>query len=98
MEFFNISTPLEGKETITELLQYKNVTINRIVSNRIENGQWYDQEEDEWLILIKGAALLMIDNEEKRLKAGDTLFIAAHELHRVLSTSENALWITVHIA
>ncbi len=98
MEFFNIATPLEGTETITELLEHKNVTINRIVSNRVENGQWYDQEEDEWLILLEGAALLLVDDEEKRLKAGDTLFIPAHELHRVISTSENALWITVHIA
>ncbi|MGB5966215.1 MAG: cupin domain-containing protein [Sulfurimonadaceae bacterium] len=98
MNLFNISTPLEGEETITELLQHKNVTINGIVSNRLSDGSWYDQDEDEWLILVAGAALLLLDDEEKRLKAGDTLFIPAHQLHRVLSTSENALWLTVHIS
>lgn len=98
MNFFNITKPVEGTETINELLQYKNVTINRVVSNRLNNGSWYDQEEDEWLLLIRGVALLLIDNEEKTLKSGDTLFIPAHELHRVISTSDDALWLTVHIA
>jgi len=98
MNFFNISTPVEGTETTTELLKHENVTINRIVSNRVENGSWYDQDEDEWLILLEGAALLLLDDDEKTLKAGDTLFIPAHTLHRVLSTSENALWLTVHIS
>ena len=98
MNLFNITTPVDGAEIITELLQHKNVTINRIVSNRLSNGSWYDQEEDEWLVLVEGAALLLIDDEEKTLKAGDTLFIPAHQLHRVISTSDNALWLTVHIS
>ncbi|MEE8588539.1 MAG: cupin domain-containing protein [Sulfurimonadaceae bacterium] len=98
MNLFNITTPVDGAEMITELLQHKNVTINRIVSNRLTNGSWYDQDEDEWLVLVEGAALLLIDDEEKTLKAGDTLFIPAHQLHRVISTSDNALWLTVHIS
>ena len=97
MNFFDIKKPNEGVEAITELLQHKNVTIKRVVSNRLDKGSWYDQDEDEWLILVEGAAILFIDDEEKTLKAGDTLFIPAHELHRVISTSDNALWLTVHI-
>jgi cupin 2 domain-containing protein len=97
MNFFNISTPFEGTENITELLQHGNVTINRIVSNRLNSGAWYDQEEDEWLVLLEGTALLLIGSEEKRLKTGDTLFIPAHQLHKVISTSENTLWLTVHM-
>ncbi len=98
MNFFNITAPVDGAETTAELLQHKNVTINRVCSNSLENGSWYDQNEDEWLVLIRGAAILLIDDEEKALKSGDTLFIPAHELHRVISTSDNALWLTVHIA
>ena len=97
MNFFNIAKPVEGTENTTELLQHKNVTINRIVSNRLENGSWYDQDEDEWLVLIRGAALLMVDNEEKTLRSGDTLFIPEGQLHKVISTSDDALWLTVHI-
>ena len=97
MNFFNTIAPREGEETITELLRHNNVTINRIASNRLSDGAWYDQEEDEWLMLVKGAALLLLDNEEIQLKAGDTLFIPAQQLHKVVSTSEDALWLTVHI-
>lgn len=98
MNFFNINIPREGEEAITELLQQKNVTINRIASNRLSEGSWYEQEEDEWLVLFQGEALLILDNEEVRLKAGDTLFIPAQQLHKVVSTSTDALWLTVHIA
>lgn len=97
MNFFDINTPREGEEAITKLLQHKNVTINRIASNRLSDGSWYDQEEDEWLILLKGEALLILENEEVLLKAGDTLFIPAQQLHKVVSTSTDALWLTVHI-
>lgn len=97
MNFFVINTPREGEEAITKLLQHKNVTINRIASNRLSDGSWYDQEEDEWLILLKGEALLILENEEVLLKAGDTLFIPAQQLHKVVSTSTDALWLTVHI-
>ncbi len=90
--------PKEGDELLSKLLSSEKVTINRIVSNQLENGGWYEQEEDEWLILLEGEAILEMDSEEITLKKGDTLFIEAMILHRVKKTSTNALWLTVHIS
>lgn len=98
VNYLNYKKPDFGAETITKLLELKNVTINRIVSNSISDGAWYDQEEDEWLVLLQGGAVLFVEDEEITLKAGDTLLIPANQLHRVVSTSDNALWLTVHIA
>jgi len=98
MNLYDYDIPEEKHEILTELLSHKNVTINRIVSNSLENGEWYDQSDDEWLILLEGEAVIAFESSEKQLQEGDTLFIAAHQRHRVKNTSEKALWLTVHIA
>jgi len=89
-------TPQSG-ETITTLLEHKNVKINRIVSSSDLEPIEYIQEEDEWLIVIKGEARLRIDNEDKTLRKGDTLFIPAKTPHSILNTENDTVWLTVHI-
>jgi cupin 2 domain-containing protein len=97
VNIFEHVTPGKGKENVMELLNSKNVIINRIVSNDVRNGEWYDQTEDEWLVLLTGEAVVEFSDKEKELLQGDTLFIPAHLKHRVKSTSQKALWLTVHI-
>lgn len=94
-----ISKEIPG-EIIEELHKGSNVRIERIVSsgNVSPDGFWYDQEEDEWVLLITGTAVLAFeDNRTVELKAGDTLFIGAHEKHRIINTSSDpkCIWICV---
>ena len=98
VNLFEYSKPQTGSEVLTELFNNKKIAINRIVSNEIEDSGWYEQEEDEWFVLIEGEALLELDNEVLPLKKGDNMFIPAFTLHRVKKTSATALWVTVHIA
>ena len=97
VNIFDHTMPEKGKEHIEELLSNKNIVINRIVSNDLQNGEWYDQSEDEWLVLLAGEAVVELEGKEKALRKGSTLFIPAHVKHRVKSTSQKALWLTVHI-
>ncbi len=47
-------------------------------------GEWYDQDTDEWVILLQGEAILSYaDGSETNLTPGDYLFIPAHQKHRV---------------
>ena len=98
VNFFEYSKPAAGSEALTELFSNQKVVINRIVSNEVEDSGWYEQEEDEWFVLLEGEALLERDNEVITLKKGDTMFIPAFTLHRVKKTSSTALWLAVHIA
>ena len=98
INLFAYSKPQVGGEELTELFNNQKVVINRIVSNEVEESGWYEQEEDEWFVLLEGEALLELDNEVLTLKKGDTMFIPAFTLHRVKKTSTSALWLTVHIA
>jgi cupin 2 domain-containing protein len=78
-----------------------NVRIERIVSRAAASpeGFWYDQIEDEWVIVLDGHAVLSMPDGRVSLAKGDTLFIPAQTRHRVESTSDNppCLWLCVFI-
>lgn len=90
------------EELFTRLLQTDQLHIERIVSRGHANAkdEWYDQADDEWLILIQGKASLEFagQTEFKTLEAGDYLLIPAHCRHRVEWTDpdEDSIWLTVH--
>ena len=77
------------------------VRIERIVSRGHQSPpeSWYDQDQPEWVALLKGEATLRFerDNRLLRLVEGDWVHIAAHERHRVEWTKENAdtVWLAV---
>ena len=96
MNLYAYLIPKSG-ESFTTLLEHKNIKINRIVSSWDVKAVEYIQDEDEWLVLIKGEATLLVNNEEKILTKGDTLFIPAKVPHRVLETKNGTVWLTVHI-
>ena len=96
MNIFDTITPKDG-ESFTTLLEHKNIKINRIISASDIKPTEYIQDEDEWLVLLEGEATLLIDDEEKTLIKGETLFIPAKVPHKVLKTKNGTVWLTVHI-
>lgn len=96
MNIYDAIAPQSG-ETFTTLLEDKNIKINRIVSSDNLDETEYIQEEDEWLVLLEGKATLLLDQAMKTLTKGDTLFIPSKTPHRVLSTQQGTVWLTVHI-
>lgn len=90
--------PAAGSESFEELCAHKNITIQKIRSNDFHNGEWYEQEEDEWVVLVKGSATLEYNDGLKQMLAGDHLFIPRATKHRVAHTSKDALWLAVFIA
>lgn len=73
--------------------------IERIVSygHATPPGQWYDQDEDEWVALLTGTAELAFDDGRRlALAGGDWVSLPAHCRHRVESVSQDAVWLAVH--
>lgn len=74
----------------------------RIVSTgqATPEGDWYDQEDWEWVVLLKGAAGLRFEGEAevRPLAPGDFVHIPAHARHRVEWTSadEPTVWLALH--
>ncbi|PHV63768.1 cupin domain-containing protein [Cyanobacterium aponinum] len=94
--FDNIPSLVKG-EDFSELLTLRNVIIERIVSSDRPHDQIYCQEQDEWVILVKGEAQLRINDDIVNLKVGDYIFISAMTPHQVLTTSNDCLWLAIHI-
>jgi cupin 2 domain-containing protein len=97
--FANLSSAETG-EAFQTLFDNANVKIERIVSHAHASpaGFWYDQDEDEWLAVLRGAATLeFAGGEQVELKPGDFLTIAGHVQHRVARTSEETIWLAVHL-
>ena len=100
MNLFDLPEPLPDDEEFTELLRSKDVRIERIVSSgqTTPADEWYDQDEDEWVVLIQGEAILEYENGEKlRLSTGDHVLLPARRRHRVAYTSAQppCIWIAV---
>ena len=90
------------QELFTSLFRNEQLHIERIVSrgHANEKDEWYDQDHDEWLILLQGNATLEFAEqaELKKLQTGDYLLIPAHCRHRVEWTdpAQDCVWLTVH--
>lgn len=86
-------------ELFTTLLEAGDVRIERIVSHGHSSpgGFWYDQDQHEWIVLLKGAARLRIEDKSVELQPGDFLNIPAHQKHRVEWTTPNeqTIWLAV---
>jgi len=84
------------------ILKREAVRIERIVSRGhvTPAGQWYDQDWDEWVIVLQGQATLLYEPDRKiQLNAGDYLLIPAHTRHRVAWTpaDRDTVWLAVHL-
>ena len=89
-----------SEEQFETLARSGDVRIERIVSRgqRSKPDFWYDQTEDEFVLLVSGAARLMFgDGTVCELRAGDWVNIPAHVRHRVDFTDETActVWLAV---
>lgn len=98
---FDLPCPLPNQEVFEPLVTSENVTIERIISTgqTTPSGQWYDQERDEWVVLLQGtAALSYPDGTQIQLQVGDYLWIRAHQKHRVefTSTDPPCIWLAIH--
>ena len=96
------SLPDELFTTLTESASSGTVRIERILSTgqASPDGFWYDQDWDEFVLVVQGAARLQLEGEtERALGPGDWLMIPARRRHRVAWTDPTAqtVWLAVHI-
>lgn len=90
------SIPDEIFETI---ISTQHVKIERIISkgHKSESDFWYDQDQSEWILVVKGEATLQFEDKTISLSAGEYLNIAPHQKHRVDWTTpkEGTIWLAV---
>ncbi len=91
--------PDEVLDTVLQTGQFK---IERIISHGhvTTDGEWHDQDRNEWVLVLKGNAGLLFEGDDKTviMKTGDYINIPAHKKHRVEWTDpeEETVWLTIH--
>jgi cupin 2 domain-containing protein len=89
-------------EFFEKIVVAADVAIERLVSlgHSSPEGFWYDQEANEWVIVLEGSARLLFEGKEEAvaMNAGDYVTIPAHCRHRVEWTDpeRKTVWLAVH--
>lgn len=88
-------------ELFEAIIENDAVTVERIVSrgHRSPASGWYDQDRDEWVVVLKGRAVLAFEQcDDMTLAPGDHVVIPAHMRHRVAWTDPDVatVWLAVH--
>ena len=89
----------KDKEQFFDLLKNDNIKIEKIVSNGQSSpiNLWYSQEKNEFVLILKGNAILEYEDKDIELKEGDYINIKAFTKHRVKYTNkdEPTIWLAV---
>ena len=99
---FNMPCPEAGCEQQRLLVSGDGWSLKLIASNDFSSppDTWMDQQENEWVLVLKGTARLQLGSPDQvlDLSAGDHLMIPAHQRHRVERTdpAPGTLWIALH--
>ncbi len=98
MNIFDFKEEKRENELIDILCKEKNLRIERILSYG-QTSDWMIQDEDEWVLVIKGKGILEFEDFSLELNPGESFFIKKGQKHRVSYTSkkETTLWLYVFV-
>lgn len=91
------------EEIFDTLFTNDNVKIERIISTGQSSKPdfWYDQDWDEWVLLLKGQAVIGFEHKKDSitLQPGDYLLIPRGIRHRVEFTiaTPPTVWLAIHM-
>ncbi len=95
MNLFAYQVP-DFDERFDTLIKDRCIEIVRIVSGKVEAPKEFCDEREEWVVLLKGAATLRMQNRLYHLSVGDMLHIPANTPHILESVEPGSLWLAVH--
>jgi cupin 2 domain-containing protein len=90
------------EERFDTLLETSHVKVERIVSegHATPTGEWWQQDRDEWVLLLSGSAGIRLEGESgtRSLRPGDYILIPARLRHRVEWTASHVktVWLALH--
>lgn len=88
-------------EIFSDIFHGENIRIERIISegHTSPDSGWYDQSENEWVVVLEGEARLSFQNKsDVHLVAGSHINIPAYTRHKVVWTAPNTktVWLAVY--
>ena len=99
---FGQALPPDGEESEQQLQKGNSWSLKIIRSNRFRSpeGSWLDQEDHEWVMVLRGSARIRCSEPDRilDLSVGDHLHLPPHRRHRVERTDPDpgTLWLALH--
>ena len=87
--------PVAG-ERAEEVARIGGVIIEQILSGALKAPVEYDQDHDEWVVVLSGGAVLQVGADRVELSAGDWLLLPARVPHRLLEIEPGTSWLALH--
>lgn len=93
---------IKKRELFQVIIKNKKLKLERIISKGqvTKEGHWLKQTRNEWVILLKGKAILRLWGEKDliKLKSGDYVFIPKNLKHKVEWTApdQKSVWLALH--
>jgi cupin 2 domain-containing protein len=93
---------IKKREVFQVLIKDKKLRLERIISTGQVTGEghWLKQKHNEWVVLLKGKAVLRFWGKKEllRLKQGEYVFIPKNLKHRVEWTDpdQKSVWLALH--
>ncbi len=88
--------PTRG-ESVEQLVRLGGAVIEQILSSALDEAIDYDQDHDEWVVLLAGAAELEVRGDRLSLEPGDWLLLPRGTPHRLLRTTQGTNWLAVRL-
>jgi cupin 2 domain-containing protein len=89
------SAPAEG-ERVAALVELSGLAVEQILTGRLSRPADYEQAHDEWVLVLEGAARLLVEGVEVELAAGEWLLLPAGCPHTLLEAEPGTSWLAVH--
>jgi cupin 2 domain-containing protein len=89
------SAPTSGERS-EEIARFGGVVVEQILSGALAAAVDYDQSHDEWVVVLRGTAVLEVGHERLEMSAGDWVLLPAHVRHRLVDTRPGTSWLAVH--
>jgi cupin 2 domain-containing protein len=78
-----------------QLARFPTLTVEQILSGALPEPFSFDQDFDEWVVLLEGRARLLVDGEEVELESGEWLLLPAGCPHTVVETQPGTSWLAL---
>ena len=83
-------------ERSEEVVRLSGAVVQQILSGALPSPLDYDQDHDEWVVVLNGGAVLEVGDERLDLVAGDWVLLRAHTMHRLIEALPGTTWLAVH--
>jgi cupin 2 domain-containing protein len=83
---------------VTKLVELPALTVEQILSGTLSEPVSFEQDHDEWVLVLEGRARLLVEETELELEAGEWLLLPAGCPHTVLETLPGTSWLALHLS